>query len=295
MEKPNQKIEEKEFCAKENLKPWIWGLIIVCVVLILWLVVRGKRLPSKERVEYAWDDRFHTAKTIGWWRPGPAGCYVCPGCGWQGARLAVGAQGNSVCPRCGWCPYAAQRRARVGQPAAITGATPRGWWRPGSSGLYGCPRCGWQGASLKIDAQGNCACPQCGWCPYFGQTRAVVAGQPSPVVIRNLNMEVVPYKFGQGVKVTAVYPGGEAEAGGIMVGDRIRRFNNKLVGGPGQFKTLVDVKVPVETTVPVQVIRGRQRIKLMVTTGEGELPEGTAGTPAAFQRGQGIYPWCPQR
>ncbi|MFB0525877.1 MAG: trypsin-like peptidase domain-containing protein [bacterium] len=59
MEPKNKKIDSNNACAKEKLKPWLVGLMILFIVVIGWILL-GKGWKSKER---AWEDRMFLGKT----------------------------------------------------------------------------------------------------------------------------------------------------------------------------------------------------------------------------------------
>jgi serine protease Do len=69
-----------------------------------------------------------------------------------------------------------------------------------------------------------------------------------------------------GAVIAALTPGGPAEAGGLLPGDIILRFDNEQVAGMRSLPKLV-ARTPIDKTVPVEVLRKGERKVLQVTVG----------------------------
>lgn len=122
----------KSFCAREAIKPWIWALGIMVVIVVLFAFF-SKKPPSPKEVTEAWGEPEKTAKLFGimvaqsvqaaaWVNPGRV--YSCPNCGWKGTRLGIDSIGNQVCPNCFYRPFT--RNVFTGKGvAAVAGASPQ--------------------------------------------------------------------------------------------------------------------------------------------------------------------------
>lgn len=73
--------------------------------------------------------------------------------------------------------------------------------------------------------------------------------------IPELGLEAASAPDGQGVAVIAIYPGGRAEAAGIVETDQIVTFNGRKVGTPIHFQGLVSRALP-DTDIAVEILRG---------------------------------------
>lgn len=108
-------------------------------------------------------------------------------------------------------------------------------------------------------------------------TTAYNAGGSSAVAqalfIPELGLDAASAPDGQGVAVIAVYPGGQAEAAGLLELDQIITFNGRKVGSPAQFQALVSRALP-ETEVTVELLRDGilQTTLISVPEGDFQLP-----------------------
>jgi len=128
-----------------------------------------------------------------------------------------------------------------------------------------------------LDSQGRCNVRECPiYSPNWGKTsitpRSIsVRGIPvKRVLIKELALEVGAAQGKASVVIQGVYAGGNAEKGGLKVGDRIVRFNGRNIKNVKQFKSTVTRAKP-EANVKIQVIRNEKKIKSSVMIGEGEM------------------------
>jgi serine protease Do len=74
----------------------------------------------------------------------------------------------------------------------------------------------------------------------------------------------------RGAVVSSVEPGGPASRGGLQPGDVIVEFNGETVEDTSDLQNKV-VKTPPDTTVPVTIVRDRERTTLEITIAELDL------------------------
>jgi len=86
-----------------------------------------------------------------------------------------------------------------------------------------------------------------------------------------------------GVAVTEVYEGTPAADGGMQPGDVIVSFGGNLPASSRHLQKLV-AATPPGTTVPVEIVRQGQRVKLNVTVGKQPENPMAAGTPDAEEK-----------
>lgn len=142
-----------------------------------------------------------------------------------------------------------------------------------NAALIRCPYC-----SGFLDANQRCSVPGCPiYSPNWGKPLSSKGIPVRRMLIKELAMEVDASEGKESVIIQSVYGGGNAEKGGLRAGDRIVRFNGRNVKNVKQFKSTVTRARP-ETTVKIQVIRNKNKIKSIVMIGKGEMEGVTVPT-----------------
>jgi hypothetical protein len=303
-------------CAVKNVKPLIWALGVAFLVIVCFLIF-SKNKPTSAQMAHTLDDPESVfgllprapqspqmrGQNTGWFNTGRF--HACPNCGWRGSRLAIDAYGNHICPKCTFCPF--QRNIPTGQGvAAVTSASPT---HVVVEKL---------GMEIK-DMQGGvmvCALYTNSWAQKggiihgdiikkFNRKKVIWGGQfidlvttapPEkrvPVTVirmgkkKKLNVMVGEGEM-EGVTVQAAPPAGNAAAwgGGRMGGFGLGPGGYIICSGCG-FKMLHQRGVPAYSVRCPKCNGTMVREEIL-----NNMPQGRG---ANFQRGQGQYPWCPQR
>lgn len=122
-----------------------------------------------------------------------------------------------------------------------------------------------------LDSRRRCNTRQCPlYSPNFGKAETAAGIPVKHILIRRLAVEVAALQGKSSVIVHAVYPGGRAEKAGLLIGDRIQRFNGRKVKNLKNFKSIVARAKP-ESDVKMRVIRNGKSFKSTIRVGEGEM------------------------
>ena len=135
-----------------------------------------------------------------------------------------------------------------------------------NTALRQCPYC-----PGFLDIQGWCNVDECPiYSPNWGKPVTSYEIPVRRVPIKKLALEVCASQGKGSVIIQSVYPGGNAEKAGLQVGDRILRYNGRRVKGVKQFESIVTRAKP-ESQVKIKIVRDNEKIKTVVTIGEGEM------------------------
>lgn len=136
--------------------------------------------------------------------------------------------------------------------------------------LTRCPYC-----PGLLDAQGRCyvrGCPI--YSPNWAKSSNLQNIPLKRVLIKELALEVSSLQDNGSVTIYWLYGSGAGKKAGLLVADRIRRFNGRRVKNVKQFQSIV-AKTKPASDVKIQVIRNKKKIELVVRIGERRIDRAT--------------------
>ena len=122
-----------------------------------------------------------------------------------------------------------------------------------------------------VDSQGRCNFLECPiYSSNFGKSPPSNNIPVKKRQIKEMALEVIASQGKGSVVVFCVYAGGNGDKAGLKAGDRFWRFNGHKVKNIKQFQSVVTRARP-ESKIKIQVIRGEEKINMVIMLGEGEM------------------------